>query len=57
MALDVTEFERRQLSAVKKELDYEYEAQVDLNRKLSKAQPKLKYPAVLELDRSFRALT
>jgi hypothetical protein len=33
--------ERRQLSAVKKELDQEYETRV---------QPKTKYPAVLRLD-------
>jgi len=43
--------ERRQLSAVKKERDQEYEVQVDLNRKPSKgpAQTK-KNPAVLRLD-------
>jgi len=36
-SIKVTEFERRQLSAVRKELDQEYEAQVDLNRRPSKA--------------------
>jgi hypothetical protein len=36
-SIKVTEFERRQLAAVKKELDQEYEVQVDLNRKPSKA--------------------
>ena len=36
-SIKVTEFERRQLSAVKKELDQEYEAQTDLYRKSSKA--------------------
>ena len=43
--------ERRQLSAVKKERDQEYEVQVDLDRKPSKgpAQTK-KNPAVLRLD-------
>ena len=39
------------LSAVKRELDQEYEAQVDLNHKPSKrVQPKPKYRAVLRLD-------
>ena len=32
----VTEFERRQLAAVRKELDQEYEAQVGLKMQLSK---------------------
>jgi len=36
-SIKVTEFERRQLSAVKKELDQEYETQVGLDRKSSKA--------------------
>ena len=36
-SVKVTEFERRQLSAVKKELDQEYETQVGLDRKSSKA--------------------
>ena len=35
-SIKVTEFERRQLSAVKKELDQGYEVQVDLKRKPSK---------------------
>jgi putative transposase len=35
-SIKVTEFERRQLSAVKKELDQEYEAQVGLDRNSSK---------------------
>jgi hypothetical protein len=34
--------ERRQLSAVKKERDQEYEVQVDLNRKPSKSSPNQK---------------
>jgi hypothetical protein len=42
--------ERRQLSAVKKERDQEYEVQVDLNRKPSKGPAKPKYAAVLRLD-------
>jgi len=37
-SIKVTEFERRPLSAAKKELDPEYEAQVDLNRKPSKGR-------------------
>jgi putative transposase len=36
-SIKVTEFERRQLSAVEKELDQEYETQVGLDRKSSKA--------------------
>ena len=41
---------RRQLSAVTKERDQEYAAQVDLNRKSSKGPAQAKYPAVLRLD-------
>jgi transposase-like protein len=41
-SIKVTEFERRQLSAVKKELDQEYEVQADLYRKDSKAAAKTK---------------
>jgi putative transposase len=37
-----TEAERRQLAALKTELDQEYEAQVDLNRKPSKAAAQTK---------------
>jgi hypothetical protein len=42
-SIKFSEFERRQLSAAKKELDQEYEAQVDLSRKASKgtAQSKI----------------
>ena len=39
-SIKITEFERRQLSAVKKELDEEYEAHVRLDRKPSKAAPR-----------------
>ena len=35
-SIKVTEFERRQLAAVRKELDHEYEAQVGLKTRLSK---------------------
>src|SRR6516165_3131963 len=35
-SIKVTEFERRQLSGVRQELDQEYEAQVGLKRQLSK---------------------
>ena len=35
---------------MKKELDQEYEVQVDLNRSYERAQPKPKYPAVFRLD-------
>jgi len=36
-AIKVTEFERRQMTALRKELDQEYEAEVGLDTKLSKA--------------------
>ena len=36
-SIKVTDFELRQLSAIRKELDHEYEAQVDLHRRPSKA--------------------
>ena len=35
-SIKVTEFERRQLAAVRKELDQEYEAEVGLKTQLSK---------------------
>jgi putative transposase len=35
-SVKVTEFERRQMAAVRKELDQEYEAMVDLDAKSSK---------------------
>ena len=38
-SIKFSEFESRQLSAAKKELDQEYEAQIDLSRKSSKAGP------------------
>jgi len=41
-SIRVTEFERRQLSAVKKELDQEYEVRVDLKRKPSKGAAQTK---------------
>jgi putative transposase len=41
-SIKVTEFERRQLSAAKKELDQKYEAQVGLNRKPSKGPAQTK---------------
>jgi hypothetical protein len=40
--IKVTEFERRQLSAVKQEFDQEYEARVDLNHKPSKGRAQTK---------------
>ncbi len=36
-SIKFTEFERRQMAAVKNELDQEYEAPISLNRKSSKA--------------------
>ena len=41
-SIKFTEFERRQLSAVKRELDQEYETQVGLDRKPSKAAAQTK---------------
>ena len=41
-SIKFSEFERRQLSAVEKELDQEYEAQVDLGRKSSKGAAQTK---------------
>jgi len=49
MAFDqVTEFERRQLSAVGKELDQEYEVQVDLNGRPLKAAAHTKISSTAE---------
>jgi len=41
-SIRVTEFERRQLSVVKKELDQQYGVQVDLKRKPSKGAAQTK---------------
>jgi hypothetical protein len=41
-SIKVTEFERRQASAVKKELDKEYEVQIDLNPKPPKAAARIR---------------
>jgi len=41
-SIKFSKFERRQLSAVEKELDQEYEAQVDLSRKSSKGAAQTK---------------
>ncbi|MGF1609948.1 MAG: hypothetical protein ACFCUQ_11170, partial [Kiloniellales bacterium] len=39
-AIKITDFERRQLAALRAELDQEYEAQTGLDRGDSKAQPR-----------------
>lgn len=52
-SIRVTEFEGRQLSAVKTEPDQEYEVQVGLDRKPSKAASR-KYPAAFRLNLSQR---
>jgi hypothetical protein len=49
-SIKVTEFGRRQLSAVRKELDREYEAQIDLNRRPSKVAAHTKISTSLRLD-------
>lgn len=41
-SIKVTEFEHRQIAAIKKELDQEYEAQVDLKAKTSKDATQVK---------------
>lgn len=51
-SIKVTEFERRQLAAVKKELDQEYETEVDLNLKPSKDAAQTKISSILRLDPS-----
>ncbi len=38
-AIKITDFERRQMAAVRKELDHVYEAQTGLAKQASKAQP------------------
>jgi hypothetical protein len=48
----VTEFERRQMAAVRKELHEEYKAAVGLNIQPSqRLPPRQEYPATLRLDR------
>jgi hypothetical protein len=46
-SIKVSEFEHRQITAVRKELDQEYEAQVGLKTQLSKDAAPLKYPGIL----------
>ena len=41
-AVKITDFERRQMVALRAEFDQEYEAQTSLNRRPSKAQPQTK---------------
>jgi putative transposase len=49
-SIEVSEFEQRQLSAVKKELDQEYETQVGLDHKSSKAAAYTKISSALRLN-------
>lgn len=49
-AIKITEFERRQLTAVRQELDQEYEAQVGLKKQVSKDAGPAKYLAIFGLD-------
>ena len=51
-AIRVSELERRQMCAVREELDYEYEAQNGLGTKASAPAPQDKYAAHLGLDPS-----
>ena len=50
-SVKVTEFERRQLTSVRKELDQEYETMVGLNTRPSKDASPVKISAVRRLDR------
>jgi hypothetical protein len=49
-SVKVTEFERRQMAAVRKEVDQGYEARVDLNAKPSKDAARSDCPAEIRLD-------
>ncbi len=51
-AVKITDFERRQMAAIRAELDQAYEAQNGLDKPASKAKPQTNYPASLGLDRS-----
>ncbi|MCG8361236.1 MAG: transposase, partial [Kiloniellales bacterium] len=44
-AVKITDFERRQLAALREELDQEYEAQTGLNQSASKDKPQRKLPS------------
>jgi hypothetical protein len=46
-SLKITEFERRQLTAARKELDQEYETQIGLKHKLSKETTSAKISSTL----------
>jgi hypothetical protein len=48
-AIRITDFERRQMTAVRQELDQEYEAETASTRK-QRQEPRHNYPAVLGLD-------
>jgi hypothetical protein len=52
-SIKVTEFEHRQITAVRKELDQEYEAQVGLKTQLSKDAAPVKISRNLGLDLAF----
>ena len=54
-AIKITEFESRQMTAVRAELDAEYEAQTDLVKTTSEEQHPENYPALYGLDPAFAA--
>jgi hypothetical protein len=56
-SIKVTEFEHRQITAVRKELDQEYEAQVGLKTQLSKDAAPVKISSNLRLDPSCGSFT
>lgn len=49
-AIRITDFKRRQMTAVRQELDQKYEARNDLDKKAAAKEPRQIYPAVPELD-------
>jgi hypothetical protein len=53
-AIKITQFERRQMTALKKELNQEYEADIGLDAKTSKMTLVREFPALLGLDRRCR---
>jgi transposase-like protein len=51
-SIRITEFERRQMAALRQELDQDYEAAVNLDTTRSKPAPTTKIPGTIGLDRS-----
>jgi len=49
-AVKITDFEQRQMAALRTELDHEYEAQTGLKYGTSKAQPQNQLSSILRFD-------